>query len=90
MRRVGIHGLQVSFQRPQELIIAPVGRLATSAEIFVGLALFGLPLAGPEPSLLGIDAAIRDLPEQDRGAIHGAVRKSVHQLVKIGLGHSRI
>jgi hypothetical protein len=76
--RVGIERLHALVQLRQEILVALKPSDPTGSEVRVGLALALLPLAGPKPSLLGIDPTIRNLAKQDRRAIDRAIRQAIH------------
>lgn len=85
--RVGIERLHPLVQGREELVVAGVVRGPPGSAIGVGLSLTLLPLPGPEPSLLGVAPPVRDLLQEDPGAVHCCIWKSVHELMKFGLGH---
>src|SRR5947209_562570 len=86
--RVGAHGLDAALESSEEVVGDVVAGRPAGGEVGVRLALLVLPLARPEPGLIGIDPPRRDLSEQDPGAVHGVVRQVIDQLVQLAPGHS--
>lgn len=73
-----------------ELVGAVVHRALTVHKLLVSFALPGLPSQRPEPRLIRIDRFLDDAAQKDGRAVEGFLGQRVNQLMKLGLGHSRI